>query len=63
MRGWYAQRALARDQIAPLFERLATLETVADLGEVTRLIEPRMPAGETAQRTVSAQQPRTPLRA
>ncbi len=46
-----ARRALARDQIAPLFERLATLETVADLGEVMQLLEPR--PRETAQRTVS----------
>jgi 2-methylcitrate dehydratase PrpD len=44
-----AERALARDQIAPLFERLETVETVADLGAVTRLLEPRVLPSEAAQ--------------
>src|SRR5262249_33948990 len=35
-----AGRALAHDQIAPLFARLESLETAADLGEVTRLLMP-----------------------
>ena len=30
-----AARSLAHDQVAPLFERLETLETVADLDQVT----------------------------
>jgi hypothetical protein len=36
-----ACRALAHDQIKPLFERLGTLESVADLGQVTSLLEAR----------------------
>lgn len=35
-----AARALAHDQIAPLFERLETLEAVTEVGQVTRLLEP-----------------------
>ena len=46
-----AGRALARDQIAPLFERLETLETVADLGQVTQLLEPRVLPSEAARAT------------
>jgi 2-methylcitrate dehydratase PrpD len=34
-----AVRALPREQIAPLFERLETLDTVAEIGQVTRLLE------------------------
>ena len=34
-----AQRALPRAQIAPLFERLETLESVVDIAQVTRLLE------------------------
>jgi 2-methylcitrate dehydratase PrpD len=49
-----AHRALAHDQIAPLFERLETLETVTDLGQVTRLLEPRVPPGEAVRRAASA---------
>jgi 2-methylcitrate dehydratase PrpD len=49
-----AGRALAHDQIAPLFERLETLETVADLGQVTRLLEPRELPMQAAKRIVSA---------
>ncbi len=49
-----AGRALAHDQIAPLFERLETLETVADLGQVTRLLEPRVLPSQAAQRIASA---------
>jgi 2-methylcitrate dehydratase PrpD len=49
-----AHRALAHDQIAPLFERLETLETVADLGQVTRLLEPRVLPSQAAQRIASA---------
>ena len=45
-----AERALARDQIAPLFERLETLEAVADLALITRLLEPRELPNQTAQR-------------
>jgi len=48
-----AGRALAHDQIAPLFERLETLETVADLGQVTRLLEPRVLPSEAAMRFTS----------
>jgi 2-methylcitrate dehydratase PrpD len=48
-----AGRALAHDQIAPLFERLETLETVADLGLVTRLLEPRVLPSEAAVRFAS----------
>jgi 2-methylcitrate dehydratase PrpD len=44
-----AERALARDQIAPLFERLETLEAVDDLGQVSRLLEPRVLPSEAAQ--------------
>ncbi len=49
-----ARRALAHDQIAPLFERLETLETVTDLGEVTRLLEPRVLPSQAALRIASA---------
>jgi 2-methylcitrate dehydratase PrpD len=35
-----AKRALPKAQIAPLFERLETLESVADMRQVSRLIEP-----------------------
>ncbi len=49
-----ARRALAHDQIAPLFERLETLATVADLGQVTRLLEPRVLPSQAAQRFASA---------
>ena len=45
-----ATRALAHDQTMPLFERLETLETVADIGQVTRLLEPRLLPRETADR-------------
>src|SRR6516225_8784190 len=48
-----AGRALAHDQIAPLFERLETLETVAELGQVTRLLEPRILPSEAAVRFAS----------
>ena len=48
-----AERSLARDQIAPLFERLETLEMVADLAQVTRLLEPRVLPREAAARIVS----------
>jgi 2-methylcitrate dehydratase PrpD len=34
-----AVRALPREQIAPLFERLETLDSVSDIGQVTRLLE------------------------
>lgn len=34
-----AVRALPREQIAPLFERLETLDTVSDMTQVTRLLE------------------------
>jgi hypothetical protein len=33
-----ARRALPRDQIAPLFERLDTLDEVTDMTQVTRLL-------------------------
>ena len=48
-----AGRALAHDQIAPLFERLETLETVTELGQVTRLLEPRVLPSEAAVRFAS----------
>ncbi|WP_445502566.1 MmgE/PrpD family protein [Microvirga sp. G4-2] len=34
-----ASRSLPREQIAPLFERLETLESVADIGQLTRLLQ------------------------
>lgn len=34
-----ARRSLPREQIAPLFERLETLETVTDIAQVTRLLQ------------------------
>ena len=43
-------RALAHDQIMPLFERLETLEKVADINQVTRLLEPRLLPKEFAER-------------
>jgi 2-methylcitrate dehydratase PrpD len=49
-----AGRALAHDQIAPLFERLETLETAADLCQVTRLLEPRLLPREVAERMAAA---------
>ena len=49
-----AGRSLAHDQVAPLFERLETLETVADLGQVTRLLEPRVLPSQAAERMASA---------
>jgi hypothetical protein len=49
-----ARRALAHDQIAPLFERIETLEAVTDLGEVTRLLEPRVLPSQAALRIASA---------
>jgi 2-methylcitrate dehydratase PrpD len=48
-----AGRTLAHDQIAPLFERLETLDTVADLGQVTRLLEPRVLPCQEAMRFTS----------
>jgi hypothetical protein len=33
-----AERILPREQVAPLFERLETLESVADMAQVTRLL-------------------------
>ena len=45
-----SERSLARDQIAPLFERLETLEMVDDLAQVTRLLEPRVLPREAAER-------------
>jgi 2-methylcitrate dehydratase PrpD len=48
-----AGRTLAHDQIAPLFERLETLDTVADLGQVTRLLEPRVLPSQEAMRFTS----------
>jgi 2-methylcitrate dehydratase PrpD len=49
-----ATRSLAHDQIAPLFERLETLETVSDLGQVARLLEPRELPSQTGQRLKTA---------
>lgn len=34
------QRVLARDRVAPLFERLQTLEAASDVGEVARMLMP-----------------------
>ena len=34
-------RALPADMLAPLFERLETLESVTDIAQVTALLEPR----------------------
>ena len=49
-----ATRSLAHDQVAPLFERLETLETVTDLGQVTRLLEPRVLPSQAAERMAAA---------
>ncbi|HEX4893004.1 MAG TPA: hypothetical protein VFV47_06915, partial [Hyphomicrobiaceae bacterium] len=48
-----AGRALAHDQIMPLYERLETLDKVADMTQVMRLLEPRKLPVETAQEIVS----------
>jgi 2-methylcitrate dehydratase PrpD len=48
-----ASRALAHDQIMPLYERLETLDKVADMTQVMRLLEPRKLPVETAQEIVS----------
>ncbi len=45
-----AERSLPREQVAPLFERLETLESATDIAQVTRLLE------------VSAQHTRPPAR-
>ena len=45
-----AHRALAHDQIMPLFERLETLEMVTDIRQVTALLEPRVLPAELARR-------------
>ena len=56
-------RALPADMLAPLFERLETLEAVADIGQVTQLLEPRRaPADAVAHasqlaRTLAAKAP------
>jgi 2-methylcitrate dehydratase PrpD len=49
-----AVRSLAHDQVAPLFERLETLETVTDLNQVTRLLEPRVLPSQAAERMAVA---------
>ena len=45
-----AGQALAHDQIMPLFERLETLDKVADINQVTKLLEPRLLPHEIAER-------------
>ena len=55
-----ATRSLAHDQIAPLFERLETLETATDLGQVTRLLEPRLLPAEMAERLAAARMQAAP---
>jgi hypothetical protein len=40
-----ARRALPRDQIAPLYDRLENLAAVADIAQVTALAEVRRPLG------------------
>jgi hypothetical protein len=40
-----ARRALPREDIMPLFERLETLEKAADIRAVTRLLVKRLPPG------------------
>ena len=45
-----AHRALAHDQIMPLYERLETLEMAADIRQVTALLEPRVLPAELARR-------------
>ena len=47
-------RALAHDQLMPLFERLETLDKVADLGQVSALLEPRLRPHEIAERMAGA---------
>jgi len=44
-----AHRALAHDQIMPLYERLETLEAAPDLRQVTKLLEPRLLPAELAK--------------
>ncbi len=41
---------LAHDQLMPLFERLETLDKVADLSQVTKLIEPRLTPSQYAEK-------------
>ncbi|WP_431285698.1 MmgE/PrpD family protein [Humitalea sp. 24SJ18S-53] len=43
-----AGRGIAHDKVAPLFDRLESLEEVADLRGVTSLMEKQAPAGEGA---------------
>lgn len=45
-----AHRALAHDQIMPLYERLETLEMATDIRQVTALLEPRVLPAELARR-------------
>jgi 2-methylcitrate dehydratase PrpD len=50
-----AERALPREQVAPLFDRLETLESVPDIGHVSRLLEVRaLPAAKPVRVTVAA---------
>jgi 2-methylcitrate dehydratase PrpD len=49
-----AGRALAHDQIAPLFERLETLEAVTDFAGMTRLLEPSVTPKEAVERAAAA---------
>jgi 2-methylcitrate dehydratase PrpD len=44
-----AHRALAHDQIMPLYERLETLDKAPDLRQVAKLLEPRLLPSELAQ--------------
>jgi hypothetical protein len=46
-----ARRVLPRDQIAPLFERLETVEKMTDVSQLTRLMQAT--AAETAPRKVT----------
>ena len=53
-----AERALPREQVAPLFDRLETLECVPDIGHVARLLEVRaLPAAKPARMKVAASDP------
>ena len=53
-----ASRALAHDQIMPLYERLETLDKAPDVGVVTDLLEPRMLPADTA-RMIAADRKKT----
>jgi len=58
-----AALALPKEQIAPLFERLETLEKADNIDRVTALIEARAPVGTSASQTAPAAKPAPTQRA